>query len=247
MKVFKHRLNTYVILLVSLLTNILFVSTLYKYESKSHLLLHKLENKGYVKKEIQDFTDRPDYWSIRGWNTTIQKLDYQCDVLFFGHSQIEMSDFRKYYPNVRIITSGYPGDNVVGMRMRVAQIEALKPSKIFLMCGVNSLDFSDEDFMIKYDMLVKDIKNASPSSELFIFNILPESDGKLGNMSNNSKIVERNEFIKRYTKQNNIQMIDLYSIYADENGILYKDVTTDGVHLNPQGYDRWAEAIKPYM
>lgn len=247
MKVFNKQVSPSKILLcASLIINVAFVGIFYKYENRSHLLIRKLENWGIVQKK-DNFYGRPDYWSVQGWNSTIKKLDIQCDVMFFGHSQIEMSDFRKYFPGVNIVTSGYPGDNVEGMRMRVEQIGALKPSKVFLMCGINSLGMSDNDFEAKYDLLVKDIKNASPRSELYIFNILPECDGKLGKASQNIKIVKRNDFIKKYALCNNISLIDLYSLYADKDGTLFKDVTTDGVHLTPQGYDRWAKAIEPLM
>lgn len=243
----KSRTFKTILFYASIFVNIGFIFLSYKYEHKCHLITHKLVNMGILKKVPMELIERPDYWSVVGWNNTIEKLDIQCDVLFFGHSQIAMSDFRQYFPNVNIVTSGYPGDNVEGMVMRVDQIAALKPTKIFFMCGVNSLGMSDEDFKQKYDRLVKAIQQASPHSSLFIFNILPECDGTLGNASLNNKIVQRNQFIKEYTQQNNIQLIDLYSIYANEYGQLYKDITYDGVHLNPEGYDRWAEAIKPYM
>lgn len=234
-----------ILLCVSILGNVVLFAFFYKAENYSHYFQHIiLEKVGLIPANIEN---RPDYCAVKGWNTTIKKLDYQCDVMFFGHSQIAGSDFREYFPNTRIVTSGYPGDNVIGMRMRVEQIEALKPSKVFLMCGVNSLRMKDNDFKAKYDLLIKDIRAASPNSKLYIFNILPECDGTLGKASQNSKIIERNKFLMDYARRNNIPLIDLYTLYADKDGALYKDVTTDGVHLTPQGYNRWAEALKDYM
>ncbi len=245
MRVFNKEISASKILLcASFFVNVVFMGTIYKEENRGHYIRSILESHGIVESNIKS---RPDYWAIRGWNTTIEKLDYKCDILFFGHSQIEMSDFRKYFPNKNIVTSGYPGDNVKGMMLRVDQIKALKPNKIFFMCGVNSLGMKDDDFKQKYDELINAIKNASPKSELYVFNILPECDGTLGKISQNSKIVKRNEFIKNYTSQKNIKLIDLYSLYIDKDGNLFKEITKDGVHLTPDGYDRWANAIKPYM
>ena len=208
---------------------------------------NKLEDIGIMQKDSNEFKRRSDYWSVRGWNTTLKKLDYRCDVLFFGHSQIEMSDFRQYFPGINIITSGYPGDNVEGMRMRVEQIKALKPLKMFLACGVNSLKMSDEEFESKYDKLITEIRKASPNTELYIFNILPECDGKLGKAKQNHEIRERNNFIRQYTESHKLAMIDLYNIYVNNDGNLKSEMTIDGIHLNPHGYDAWAEAIRPYM
>ncbi len=228
--------------------NLATIGLIYKYETKSHLLQRKLENVGILKSQTTDFVvGRPDYYSVAGWNNMVEKLDYKCDVMFFGHSQICQSDFRKYFPNEKIINSGYPGNNVKGMLMRVPQIKALKPTKLFFMCGVNSLRMSDEEFYTKYDLLVSEIRKASPQTKLYIFNILPECNGASGKNSRNEKIRERNKFIAHYTKNKGIVMIDLYSIYADKNGNLDSQVSTDGVHLTPRGYDRWAEAIRPFM
>lgn len=201
----------------------------------------------FSEKREGNVEERPDYWALRGWNSMIAKMDFHPDAMFFGHSQIEMCDFRHYFPNLQIAASGYPGDNVEGMRLRVEQIASLKPSKVFLLCGANSLGMSDQDFEAQYDLLVNEIKAASTSSELYIFNILPQRDGTSGKASRNSKIVERNRFIKEYTQQNDIPLIDLYSLYADADGTLFLDITLDGIHLTPQGYDRWAEALRPYM
>ena len=248
MKVFKHSISTCKVLLcASLIVNICFILLMYKYETNSQMLRHRLEYVGIIEKKTTSFIDRPDYWCVKGWNTTVNQLNYKCDVMFFGHSQIQQSNFQKYFPNVNIITSGYPGDNVEGMMMRVEQIEALKPTKLFLMCGVNSLGFPDEEFKSKYDLLIREIQKASPQSKLYIFNILPKCDGIKGKASDNNKIVERNNFIKQYCQQKNIKLIDLYSLYVSKDGTLCKNLTVDGVHLTPNAYDIWAKVIKPYI
>jgi lysophospholipase L1-like esterase len=229
-----------ILLIVSLITNFV-LSTLLLFFYLSPSAFHIYECKK------SNNAERPDYWAIRGWNSMVAKIDLHPDVMFFGHSQIEMCDFRHNFPGLQIVVSGYPGDNVEGMRLRVEQIASLKPIKVFLLCGANSLEMSDEEFQAKYDQLVNEIKAASPSSELYIFNILPQCDGTSGRASRNGKIVERNCFIKEYTQQNNIPMIDLYSLYTDVDGTLFRDITLDGIHLTPQGYDRWAEALRPYI
>ena len=144
-----------------------------------------------------------------------------------------MSDFRKYFPGKKIITSGYPGDNVEGMLLRVRQIRALKPKKIFLLCGVNSLGFSDNLFKSKYNLLINSIKRASPKSKLYIFNILPIITGKTLGEDAKRKILDRNKFLANYSKRNNLTLIDLYSLYKDKDGNLIKAYTKDGIHLTP--------------
>ena len=215
----KHISPLLVLFCCSLILNLTFVGLIYKYEHKSHWLQRQIESK-ILNIEKDEFVDRPDFWCIQGWNNTVKKLDIKCDVLFFGHSQIAMSDFRKYFPEINIVNSGYPGDNVEGMRLRVEQIEALKPKKIFLMCGVNSLWMNDDVFMAKYDLLINDIQTASPESQLYIFNILPECDGSAGSVSINGKISHRNDMLAEYAKVKCLQLIDLHQVY-EGGGFFY--------------------------
>lgn len=191
--------------------------------------------------------DRPDYWCIKGWTTCLQKMQVNCDVCFFGHSMIEMSDFQSYFPNKKIIELGYPGDNIKGMQMRVAQIVAVHPKKVFIMAGTNSLSYKKDIFEREYDQLIMAIKDSLPQAQLFLCNIIPQHDGKLGKSKRNSIIRERNIFIKKYTKSKHVPMIDLYTIYTNNRGELCKMYSSDGVHLVPSAYRLWVNAISTYI
>ena len=62
-----------------------------------------------------------------------------------------------------------------------------------------------------------------------------------------NNILKVNEIIKANEKDNPYQIIDLYSIFVNENGLIKKDLSTDGIHLNEKGYDAWADFIKPVV
>lgn len=229
------------LLYLSLLFNIVLLFVVYKEERKCHWIQRRI----FPTKE--DVTMRGDYWCIQGWTNTIEKLDLNCDICFFGHSQIEMSDFRTFFPDKKIVNLGYPGDNVNGMLLRVEQVKLVKPKKVFVMCGVNSLTLSNKEFESKYDQLVCAIQDSVPKAELYIFNILPERDGRMGKASKNARIMERNEFIAQYAQFHKIKLIDVYSIYCDSSGELLEEVSLDGLHIKPNSYGRWAKAIEQYI
>ena len=62
-----------------------------------------------------------------------------------------------------------------------------------------------------------------------------------------SRISKVNEIIKANEKDNPYQIIDLYSIFVNENGLIKSGLSTDGIHLNEKGYDTWVEFIKPIV
>lgn len=191
--------------------------------------------------------DAPDYWAVRGWTTCLEKMRTKFDICFFGHSQIEMSDFQKDFPQKKIIELGYPGDDIDGMIRRVRQIKYVMPNKIFLLAGTNSLTYTKEEFEVKYKMLVGLIKKDNPKSELYILSILPQCDGRLGKSSVNSTIVARNCFIKGLCKELDVDYIDINGLYSDKDGSLLKDESIDGIHLKRNCYGKISSVIKKYI
>lgn len=188
-----------------------------------------------------------DYWSVRGWSSCLKKMRIKCDVCFFGHSQIEMSDFQKDFPSKKIVELGYPGDNLDGMIRRVKQIRYVGPKKIFLLAGTNSIDYEKNDFEEKYKKLVSLIRKDNPKCRLYILSILPQREGSLGKAANNSIIKERNSFISNFCKRERITFIDIYFLCASKNGELLQKYTKDGVHINNECYNLIANNIRVFI
>lgn len=74
------------------------------------LLIVVMYKSQYYKKVLQKFdmievlpTDAPDYWARNGWTNTLQKLDYDADIAFFGNSITCMSDFQKSFPDKKLL------------------------------------------------------------------------------------------------------------------------------------------------
>lgn len=191
--------------------------------------------------------DESDYWAVKGWTRSIKKMNITCDVCFFGHSQIYYGDFQKYFPKLKIIELGYPGQDIKGMLMRTDQIKDVHPKKIFIMAGVNSLWYTKHDFEESYERLINKIRSENRNSQLYVLNILPECDGKGGKSSNNQIIRERNYFIKKIAEKIGIECIDLYTVYADRNGQLPMSMSVDGLHLKPNAHSIMYKELSPYI
>lgn len=193
--------------------------------------------------ELSD-CDRADYWSVQAWSKSIEKLNLQCDVCFFGHSQIYGADFKKAFPNKSIVELGYPGDNLEGMLRRVDQIRSVHPEQIFIMAGTNSLHYKKRLFEQLYSDLIIKVKEQNPNASLYLFTILPQCNGLMGDTTLNALIRERNTFINSIAKSDIcVGIVDIYSLYSNENGCLMKEVTDDGLHLLPNGYSLCYQSI----
>ena len=108
----------------------------------------------------------------------------------------------------------------------------------------------------------KIIKKGSPKTKIYLQTILPinkqQYQNKLkkdtGNryywlepdfeININEQILKTNELLRN----NKIfQVIDLHPLFIDKNSIMNEKYSTDGVHLNKLGYQKWIDIINPVL
>lgn len=186
-------------------------------------------------------------WAVKGWNNTLEKINYDSDIVFFGDSITYGSSFGDYFPDKKIVNLGYPGDDLSGMINRVSMIKAVLPEKIFIMGGINGISDNNIDKCIqKYSVLLDSIKQAVPDSEIYIQSVLPISYSRESKSRHNTTIIEFNNKLKKLADERGLTYIDLHSLYVS-NGEMDASLTKDGLHLYPQAYKRWADAIRKYI
>lgn len=233
------RTTIYVIIFAILIAIICVLSVIiYKEENYGHWMLHYYQHHFAPQEEIvRKSKERGDYWCIQGWTNTLQKLNIDCDVCFFGHSQVVPIDCQSYYPEKKFVTLGYWGDNIEGMLLRLEQVRSVKPEKVFLMCGRNDIWDTDNEFTEKFETLLDSLSCIYPSIKLYVINILPERNGEIGRASMNERISQRNKSIAECCSRKKVTLIDLFKTMADEKGVLKQEVSLDGLHLNEMGYE----------
>jgi len=201
-----------------------------------------------IRMGLLEGNERKINYAVMGWNNTLEKLDYDSDIVFFGDSIIANSDFREYFPNKEIVTLGYPGDTLLGMEDRVEGVIALLPEQIFVMGGVNGLkSYTIQVGLDRYDTLLSMIKDGLPSVDIYVLSVLPVSAEKEKDVCDNEVIDKFNKDLKILAEKYNCTYVDLNSLYKDENGKMKEDFTIDGVHLRLESYDIWADEIRQYI
>jgi lysophospholipase L1-like esterase len=191
---------------------------------------------------------RSDYWFKRTelFKTEVQMLDTN-KVVFLGNSITEGFDLEKYFPESKPINRGISGDHIDGVLERFDySVSQLKPSKLFVMIGINDIGTGDPDSMIvsNYQKLLRKILKTLPDTKIYIQSILPTT-AVWGNCPVD-KIQRINGLIKEHSTRFGFNWIDLYSKYTTNEGYLKQDYTIDGLHLNSKGYVYWAVILKKY-
>ena len=176
------------------------------------------------------------------------------DIVMLGNSLTEGGgDWSKRLNTKNVRNRGIVGDEIMGIYDRLDQILPGKPQKIFLLTGANDVshDMSTDSLVTLMDLLVNEIQTKSPETKLYLQSLLPinESFGRYKKLNGKTnQIPEINAKLKELAKKRNITFIDLFPLFTEKNtNILREKITTDGLHINAEGYEIWEKELKKYL
>ncbi|MEP6541242.1 SGNH/GDSL hydrolase family protein [Microcoleus vaginatus GB1-A2] len=160
----------------------------------------------------------------------------------------------KLLPVDRIwLNQGISGETSVGLLKRLQLFDRTVPDTVFVMIGINDLlrGASDEGILDNQRQIIRDLRWAHPKAEVVVQSILPHS-GEQATWENrdrllaipNSRIRAINRRLKDIASSENVLYLDLYPLFADTDGNLPTELSTDGLHLNDQGYLVWRSALQ---
>ncbi|MBD2253505.1 SGNH/GDSL hydrolase family protein [Nostoc parmelioides] len=140
------------------------------------------------------------------------------------------------------LNQGISGDTSTGIANRLTAFSYTRPDAIYIMAGINDLrkGTSDEVILRNHRQMVRRLRQSHPRTQIFIQSILPTH---LPTISN-SRIREINTKLAQIAKKEKVNYLDIHSWFADGDGNLRSDLTTDGLHLSADGYDVWRFAIQ---
>ncbi len=170
------------------------------------------------------------------------------DIIFLGNSITAQCDWSELMDNPKIRNRGIPGESTDGVLQRLQGILKPKPSKIFLMIGVNDLLFHKPQRVIdNYKKIVERIRKESPFTQLYLYSILPVNSKVRNIPIKNEDILFINKEIEQIAKYNQLVYIDLSSKFSNKDGALFAKFTSDGIHLNGDAYLVWKAEIEEYL
>ena len=192
-------------------------------------------------------------------------------IVFLGNSIMQGGgNWNDRYKSNNIVNRGISGDYTAGVLKRLDEIIFYKPNAVFLMIGINEF-FADNsekpevnpENVAKNILKIADIiTKHSPKTKVFIHTILPINNDQYIKIkevnynflqdnyrpSINSQVKETNSILE---SNGRYEVIDLHSIFIDETFKLNTKLSSDGVHLNENGYSLWVhetmELIKSFQ
>ncbi|BAZ33333.1 GDSL family lipase [Cylindrospermum sp. NIES-4074] len=153
------------------------------------------------------------------------------------------------------LNQGISGETSNGLLQRLNVFDRTQPEVILVMIGINDLirGVSDEAILDNQRQIINYLRKIHPQAQIVVQSILPhggeestwEGRAKLLAIPN-SRIRQLNEQLQNITLKKDVKFLDLHPLFADQQGNLRRELTTDGLHLSPQGYLVWRTALQIY-
>ena len=153
------------------------------------------------------------------------------------------------------LNQGISGDTTAAIVKRISFLDETKPQTIFVMAGINDFKKGStvDEVLESYRSMIQNFKQKHPTSEIVVQAVLPHGaeitivdDPEQVLAIPNDQIVKFNQKLASLAKEEQILFLNLHPLFADKEGFLRSDLTTDGLHLNPSGYLVWSTALQTF-
>ncbi|MFO0954457.1 MAG: GDSL-type esterase/lipase family protein [Isosphaeraceae bacterium] len=180
-----------------------------------------------------------------------QLPDHQGEVDFVGDSLIRGGDGAEFFSDVK--NRGIGGETTAGLLDRLDEITDAKPRQVWLLVGTNDLaaEVPLTQLVRNYRKILEKIRTDCPESKIMVVSILPvNQDVPHGRapVHDNATIRAANRRIKESVAGfTGAKFVDVFDSMADERGRLREEWTSDGLHLNFNGYLALSKLFRPFV
>lgn len=170
-------------------------------------------------------------------------------IVFLGNSITEVGQWQDVTGVKNVINRGISGDNSYGVFHRLDPILKFKPRKIFVAIGVNDIKRGTPIAAIaaNYERIILKVKQEAPKTQLYLQSVLPVNEAMLASIYNNirnHRIIALNKLMQELALKHNVTFVNIYGEMLDEKAQLPRNLSTDGLHLQPEAYVKWAAYLK---
>jgi lysophospholipase L1-like esterase len=168
-----------------------------------------------------------------------------ASIVMLGDSLTEGAPWAELTGCPHLLERGVGGDTTAKVLARLDDVLKLKPRAAFLMIGVNDISLSvpRETTIANYKAILERLKEP----HLVVAYVLPVA-ASYGKRQMNGSIAALDDTIASLVVDRpNTTVLDLRPRFRDSDGYLRADLSYDGLHLSPKGYELWRDAIVPYV
>ena len=151
--------------------------------------------------------------------------------------------WKKLFKGKEVRNLGFGYDRIENALWRIyhGELDGYQAEKVILLMGTNNLDKNSDDEIINgIHELVRAVRHRQPKAQIYIAGILPR-EGK------ESRIKTLNQRLKSQLPASETVFIDLSPEVCHADGRIMKELFSDGLHPNKEGYQRIAKSLEKYI
>lgn len=183
------------------------------------------------------------------------------NIVFVGDSLTQGFKVKEFFPDLPVLNRGIVSDGGCdfpegrsiyrGVTHRMKEsIYDCRPSHLIYLIGTNDVGVTNiplDYWFGAYKYVIQQTQKQFPDVKIILVTCPPCGAPYKKIATLNPRLKEWNTIIRDYAKKEGFRLIDLYELLADKDGQLPADLTTDGLHFNKKGYDRWADALRTIL
>jgi lysophospholipase L1-like esterase len=180
-------------------------------------------------------------------------LRNDIDLVFFGDSITDgwknsgRAVWEKFYGNRRAANFGIGMAETGNLlwRINAGHFDVIQPRLIVLMIGTNNTEYgkhSPQQIADGIAAVIDSLRERQPEARILLLGIFPR--GKIRDDPSRLNNEAVNQFIARIADGKQVVFRDIGAVFLKPDGSVDPELMADSVHLNAQGYRRWAEAIE---
>ncbi|MHB1920947.1 MAG: GDSL-type esterase/lipase family protein [Chitinophagaceae bacterium] len=170
-------------------------------------------------------------------------------IIFLGNSITEMGNWAQLLGDSTVINRGIGGDVTYGVLERLQDIIIRKPSKVFLLIGINDIgkDIPVRVIADNIRKIITRIKAGSPPTRIYLQSVLPVNPTVQGfpqHYNKESQVIALNKLLKVLALRVKCRFVNLFPLFLDKHQRMNKKYTIEGLHLLPAGYQVWIKYLR---
>ena len=178
------------------------------------------------------------------------ELAFIGDSITQGWEDAGAEVWQEFYTDRKPINLGFSGDRTehVIWRLQHGNLGKTKPNVAVLMIGTNNTghNFQDPDEVAQgVRRILEILEERRPDTKVLLLGVFPRGETSFDPMRLNNVAI--NQIIRRYADGDRVHYMDIGHVFLEPDGRLPRDIMPDLLHLNQEGYRRWANAIEPKL
>jgi acyl-CoA thioesterase I len=202
---------------------------------------------GYRARRIAVFTD--DFGQLARYREANEKLGPPAAgenrVVFFGDSITDIWKLADYFPGKPYVNRGIGGQTTPQMLVRFRQdVIDLHPKVVVILAGTN--DIAGNTGPMRNEDIEANFASFAELARVHEIHVVFASLLPVHNYTEKSKdffaqrpmarILELNDWLKKYCAENHIVYLDYFSSLVDDKGMMKRELSDDGLHPNAAGF-----------